>query len=112
MQDKIQHRENKGDAHQHDQHNAQDQPIEEVDSFVYMGSIVNKTGGADEVVKVRIPSKPSGTTATYILARNSPSLTLMSRQYYCMGRKHGNAQRHRTKNCKCSPIDVSAETLG
>ena len=32
----------------------EDRPLEEVDSFVYLGSVVSKAGGADEDVKVRI----------------------------------------------------------
>lgn len=31
-----------------------DQAIEEVDSFTYLGSVVNKTGGSDEDVRIRI----------------------------------------------------------
>ena len=30
------------------------EPIEDVDSFTYLGSIVSKTGGTDEDVKARI----------------------------------------------------------
>ena len=94
------------------------EPLEETDSFTYLGSTINKNGGTEEDVKARIQKA----RVAFIILRtiwraNKSKLTpnweysiQMSRQFYSMdwrlGKVHG---RHQTEY-RLSSTNASAES--
>ncbi|VDP57997.1 unnamed protein product [Schistosoma mattheei] len=75
--------------------------LEDVKTFTYLGSIIDEQGGSDADVKARIDKE----RAAYLQLRNiwnSKQLSTntkvrifnkMSRQFYCMGQKHGELRK-------------------
>ncbi|VDP82782.1 unnamed protein product [Schistosoma curassoni] len=94
--------------------------LEDVESFTYLGSIIDEHDGSDANVKARIGKA----RAAYLQLRNiwnSKQLSTntrsgfsiqMSKQFYCMGRKPGELRKPSSRKYRCLLTTVYAKYFG
>ena len=94
-----------------------DNNLEEVETFTYLGSVINQQGGTDADVKPRIGKARAAFIALKNIFRSNPKhlapksacSTPTSNQSFCMEQRRGEQQRPPSKEFRPSSIHACEE---